>query len=197
MRTWALRLQLAGRRWPLPLLLLGLLLLGNALVFGWLLPATTARTQVAMLAAVVPPSSTTATAAVSVDTPAARLQAFQAVLGEVQPTRAQRTLLTLAAQTGLRLEEARYERAQDTHGLFQEVRMTVPVSGSYRAVRQFTERLLLALPYAALDKVVFKRESAALDTVSAHLTVVLFLQPEAAAAEDRRSALLADAGGRP
>ena len=106
-----------------------------------------------------------------------KLHGFQRLLGEGNADLAQQTLFNTALKTGLVLEEASYERIFEPKGLYQQVRITLPVKGSYPAIRQFCERVLLALPYASLDRVSFKRDNAGFATISATLVFVLFVKP--------------------
>lgn len=115
------------------------------------------------------------------ETPLQRLQAFQALLAKGDAEAAQRTLFTLAAKTGLSLDEASYERVQTSKSELPQLRMTVPVTGSYAAIRQFSAQVLRALPSVALARAAFKRDSVEASTVSATLVFVLFLPAQASA----------------
>lgn len=115
------------------------------------------------------------------ETPLQRLQAFQALLAKGDAEAAQRTLFALAAKTGLSLDEASYERVPESKNELPQLRMTVPVTGSYAAIRQFSAQVLRALPAVALSRAAFKRDSVEASTVSATLVFVLFLPAQASA----------------
>lgn len=54
--------------------------------------------------------------------------------------------------------------------------LKLPVQGPYAALRDFTDRVLLDLPFAALDQLAVKRENVEQDQVSATLQFTLLMQ---------------------
>jgi len=113
-----------------------------------------------------------------------RLRDFRAVLGDVR--RADESLQAVFAageRARLVLDQAEYKLAYDRAGRFWTYAVQLPVSGSYAAIRGFGEQVLLALPYAALDEIDFRRKDIAQPTLEARLHFTLHLDgpPEGAA----------------
>lgn len=101
---------------------------------------------------------------------------FTNVLGDPLDTEKQiKTLFALARKTGLTLSKAEYKFAEDKNGHYRTYQIILPVKGSYSAIRNFCEKSLLAIPFAALDEMGFKRESIASSTLEARLRFTLFL----------------------
>jgi hypothetical protein len=104
------------------------------------------------------------------------LAAFYDVLGETRYAEQQiKTLFAIAEKTGLILNLADYKFAEDKIGRFQTYQIVLPVKGSYGAIRQFCEQVLLAIPFASLDEMHFKRDGIASGTLEARLRLTLYL----------------------
>jgi hypothetical protein len=104
------------------------------------------------------------------------LSAFYDVLGETRYVEQQiKTLFAIAEKTGLILNLADYKFAEDKNGRFQTYQIVLPVKGSYGAIRQFCEQVLLAIPFASLDEMHFKRDGIASGTLEARLRLTLYL----------------------
>jgi hypothetical protein len=118
------------------------------------------------------------------------LQNFYQVLGDVEKTeRYLATMFEEAGKQGLFLDQAEYRLAYDKNGRFYTYSIKLPVSGSYIALRNFCEHLLLSLPYASLDDVSFKRREIGETTLDAKLHFTLYLNgPEGYAAGIAESA---------
>jgi hypothetical protein len=102
-----------------------------------------------------PASSVDSTAAVA----ASRLAEFQAVLGDAaHQEELTRTMFDAAARTGLVLAEGEYTRTLDKSGGYLRLTVSQPMRGTYAQTRAYCDRVLAAVPYAALDDLHFKRE---------------------------------------
>jgi hypothetical protein len=107
-----------------------------------------------------------------------RLAAFYAALGDAGHTEEVVTrLFQVAAETGVVLDKAEYKPARDTTGRFETYTIILPVKGDYARLRRFCEQVLLAVPYASLDDMRFKRGSANEQGVEASLRFTVFLRP--------------------
>jgi hypothetical protein len=101
---------------------------------------------------------------------------FVDVLGDAHDTEQQiRILFALSRKTGLTLSQAEYKLVEDKNGLYRSYQILLPVKGSYGAIRQFCEKTLLAIPFASLDEMSFKRETIASDALEARLRFTLYL----------------------
>jgi hypothetical protein len=107
---------------------------------------------------------------------AARLEAFRAQLGDSNDVEKYlRTIFDKAASQGLMLTQGRYQIEENGVGAYQTVRIELPVTGRYVAVRSFAEEILLAMPHAALESIQFRRESARDNEIKAQLNFNLYL----------------------
>jgi hypothetical protein len=105
-----------------------------------------------------------------------RLAAFYAALGQYRYAEQQvKTLFAIATKTGLTLDQAEYRSAADKQGRFYTYQVNFPVKGSYPAIRRFCEQVLLAVPFASLDQMSFKRDAIGANVVEAKLHVTLYL----------------------
>jgi hypothetical protein len=107
---------------------------------------------------------------------AQRLDALYRALGEHRYAEQQvKTLFAVAAKNNLVLMQADYRSAYDKAGKFHTYQIVLPVKGSYAAIRAFCEQVLLAIPFASLDQVNFKRDAIASNTIEAQLHLTLYL----------------------
>lgn len=105
-----------------------------------------------------------------------RLHQFYDTLGEQGYVEQQvKTLFSLAHKNGLTLNQAEYQSALDNQGHFFTYTVSLPVRGTYSAIRLFCEQTLLAIPFAALDDISFKRDSADSQTPEAKLRFTFYL----------------------
>jgi hypothetical protein len=105
-----------------------------------------------------------------------RLESFYDTLGERRFSEQQiKTLFSLAQKSGLTLHQAEYKSTADKNGRFHTYQIVLPVKGSYGAIREFCEQTLLAIPFASLDELSFKREAIASGAVEARLRFTLYL----------------------
>lgn len=84
-------------------------------------------------------------------------------------------LFRAASESGLALKQGEYHTSYERAGLYYTYRITVPVRGTYSNIRQFCERALIAIPYAALDEVQFKRSAIGDTSIEAKLQFTLYL----------------------
>lgn len=105
-----------------------------------------------------------------------RLASFYEALGEKRFAEQQlKTLFAAAAKNGLALNQAEYKFALDKDGRYYTYQINLPVKGSYDAIRQFGEQVLLAIPFASLDEINFKREAIANRMLEARVRITLYL----------------------
>lgn len=125
-----------------------------------------------------------------------RLAVFYDTLGDAHYAEQQvKTLFAIAAKNGLVLNLADYKFGEDRNGRYRTYQIVLPVKGPYGAIRQFCEQTLLAIPFASLDEMNFKRDAIANRTLEARLRFTLYLNDRQRAGEDRESA--ADSGAKP
>jgi hypothetical protein len=106
-----------------------------------------------------------------------RLDAFYAALGDgghTEQTVSQ--LFEAAAQAGVVLDKAEYKPAHDVAGRFDTYTIVMPVKGDYSSLRRFSAIVLAKVPYAALDDMRFKRNSASDHVIEANLRFTVFLR---------------------
>lgn len=87
-----------------------------------------------------------------------------------------KVMFAIAEQTGLHLDQGEYQMQLDSNGSTYRYQILLPVKGSYGAIRRFCEKTLLALPFASLDELSFKRESIGEDALDADLRFTLNLK---------------------
>ena len=105
------------------------------------------------------------------------LAAFYGALGERHGAEQQvKTLFALAAKSGLVLRQGEYKPGYDRNARVGLYQLSLPVSGSYRAIWQFTLLALRAIPFASLDEITFHRDAIGDTTVEARLRLTLYLR---------------------
>lgn len=79
----------------------------------------------------------------------------------------------LGAAAGLQLNRVDYHTEVDAGGRFNRLLITLPMTGSYPAVRKFMFTLMAEFPGLSLDKIDMKRDQTASAQVetSAHMTL--------------------------
>lgn len=153
----------------------GLLTLAVFAILLWLLPQRAQQEKrqanaLAQLARPTPPPEV-------VEATANRnLALFYASLGEAHYAEQQvKTLFALAAKAGLTLKQGEYLRTVDTAGRFLRYQVILPVKGNYRAVWQFSQQALAAIPFASLDEMSFKRDTIGEAGLDARLRLTIYL----------------------
>ena len=178
--TIGLRLQLAIRRlgWANALAIL-LLLLACCGFFGVLpeLRAHDVRSRIALEQARKSLAQPQAVAALPAQSPTEQhLQAFRDLLGESRFAEQQiKTLFSIAAKNNLSLSQGEYKLLHEKNGGFDAYAIVLPVHGQYGAIRTFCQQVLLAVPFASLDQVDFKREAVNNSNLEAKLRFTLYL----------------------
>ncbi|WP_186208677.1 hypothetical protein [Burkholderia gladioli] len=174
-----LRLRLALARFGTGPLAAGAALVCAALLWLGVLPGMAARVEdetrsAARLATLPPPKPVISAPELAAD----RLAGFYRGLGDSAHTGEIVTrLFEAAAAAGVTLDKAEYKPGHDTPGRFDTYTIVLPVKGDYAKLRLFSEKVLLAVPYAALDDMRFKRGSANDAGVEANLRFTAFLRP--------------------
>ncbi len=95
--------------------------------------------------------------------------------GEAAPEAVAR-IFAAAGHAGLRLEEGGYRVATQPGSGLRRYQITLPVRGSYPAIRAFLAEAMERRPELALDSLSFSRESIASPEVEARLNLSLFLR---------------------
>jgi hypothetical protein len=114
-----------------------------------------------------------------------RLQQFYRTLGETHYVEQQvDTLIALAHKNGLDIIAADYQFAENKPGLFNTYTVTMPIQGPYAMVRQFCNQALIAIPFATLDELSFKRSAIANQIIETRVRFILYLDINA---KQRRS----------
>ena len=174
-----LRLRLALSRFGTGTLLAGALLAAAALLWLGVLPGMSARVadetrSVARLRSLPVPKPVVPAPVLA----AGRLADFYAGLGDSAHTgEIVMRLFEAAAAAGVTLDKAEYKPGHDAPGRFDTYTIVLPVKGDYARLRQFSEKVLVSVPYAALDDMRFKRNSANDPGVEANLRFTAFLRP--------------------
>lgn len=105
-----------------------------------------------------------------------RVAEFYDALGERRYAEQQlKTLFALAQKSGVAIAAAEYKTGLERNSHVHTWHIALPVRGSYAALRQFSEQVLLAIPFAALDELRFKREVIASPLLEARLRFTLYL----------------------
>ncbi|MNS03128.1 hypothetical protein D3C72_344560 [compost metagenome] len=105
-----------------------------------------------------------------------RLASFNGVLGSKEHIEHYiKTSLFLAQDSGLTVTQADYKYNENVSGKFYTYQITLPIKGTYRSVRQFYEKLLQAFPFASIDEMNFKRDTAISNLIEAQVRFTLFM----------------------
>ena len=175
----ALRLRLALTRCSTGALVAAVLVLVAAGLWFALLPSMSAQVDRQARAVALARSAPLPKPVVSAPVLASeRLTAFYAALGDGAHT--ERVVINLfgaASDAGVVLDKAEYKPAHDFGGRFDTYTITLPVKGDYSSLRRFSEKVLVSVPYASLDDMRFKRNSASDPAVEANLRFTAFLRP--------------------
>jgi hypothetical protein len=170
-----LRIRLALARWQPVAVVSAMLILAALASLAWLAQANEllrGEQELARRMAALPPAQ------VKAPPPGANenLAAFYAALGERRYAEQQvKTLFGLAAKSGLVLRQGEYKAGYDRNARVHTYQVTLPVSGSYRAIWQFALQALRAIPFASLDEISFRRDAIGEASVEARLRLTLYL----------------------
>ena len=109
-----------------------------------------------------------------------RLAEFYNVLGEDAYREQQiKTVFGIAGKTGVHLNQAEYKVAVQKNGKFRTYEISLPLTGSYTQIREFCEKTLLAIPFASLDEMSFKRDNVSNTMLETKLRFTFYLSDEA------------------
>lgn len=84
-------------------------------------------------------------------------------------------LVALARRQGLLLEQGEFRWSSDTSEPLARYTAVLPVKGSYRAVRRFSQDAVQATPGLAIEEIQLRRGDPRSRTVDAQLKLVLFV----------------------
>lgn len=183
-----LTIRLALARFGWANILACLLCIGGMAAWAWGVPRLHARMQMQQQAISAAQKSLHA-ASRPTPSPARplaeeRLANFYDNLGEKPYAEQQvKTLFAIAGKTQLTLKQAEYKPAFDKNGQYYTYQIVLPVKGSYGAIRQFCEQTLLAIPFASLDEISFKRDAIGSRMLEAKLRFTLYLAGAASSAQ--------------
>ncbi len=85
-------------------------------------------------------------------------------------------LFSLAAKHGLTLTQGEYATAFHAASGVYTYQITLPVKGSFQAVRDFSLAYLRAVPFASLDEISIKRETIGEPFIEANVRLTLYLR---------------------
>lgn len=104
--------------------------------------------------------------------------AFTAVLADPAKTSQdlQQVFSHLQA-AGIKTQQAEYQYQSAKHGDFDVMRISIPVVGSYVAIRQGIENILRHMPGVSVDQVSFERKTAGSSRVDGQIRLSLWLHP--------------------
>jgi len=182
----SLRIRL-GKLGLLPCLVMTFLLVG---VMSWFVFSVQARTQKKQVEA--NKQTRRATPKQPVLVPAAQsgssqrnLRAFYDLLGDSsEAERHVSSLFSIAAKIGIDLDQGEYKWEFDRNSRTYRYQIVLPVKGSYSLIRQFCEKSLLAIPFASLDEVKFRREAVGEDTLDGSVKFTIFYSESPRARRD-------------
>jgi hypothetical protein len=113
---------------------------------------------------------------VTLDPSAQNLAAFYAALGNPSDVEDYlKTVLAVAAKNNIRMQSAEYVLGQDKEGGYVTYQMLFPIKGTYSAIRAFCDQTLLALPFASLTDISFKRDAIGNPSIDAKVRMTLYL----------------------
>jgi len=189
-----LRLRLALARSSTGALVSCALMLAAAVLWFVLLPGMSARVDERGRAVVQARSAPLPKPVVSAQTLAAeRLAAFYGALGSTAHTeQVVSRLFDAASDAGVVLDKAEYKPSHESAGRYDIYTIILPVKGDYARLRRFCEKVLLTIPYAALEDMRFTRNSANDQAVEASLRFTVFLRPETAASASASSSAVVE-----
>ncbi|MCV2359134.1 hypothetical protein LNV08_09110 [Paucibacter sp. TC2R-5] len=85
-------------------------------------------------------------------------------------------LFEMAERSEIQLDTGEYKWQAERGIGVDRYSVRLPIKGSYVHIREFCERALIALPFASIDQLSLKRETAADENVGATLQLTLFLR---------------------
>jgi Tfp pilus assembly protein PilO len=105
------------------------------------------------------------------------LQAFERGLAsDADARRLMQRIWSDAARTGVRLSKVDYRTEVDLAGGFSRLQISMPLGGTYPAMKKFVFGLMAMSPMLSLDKLDIKRESASQPDIEATLHMTLLVR---------------------
>ena len=166
-----LRLRLVAKRLGVAGCVALALLLAGACALAWSLKV---RQQAAEP---LPPAPPVLVQAAPPPTANENLAHFYATLGEKRLAEQQvKQLFDIAAKTGLALEQGDDTVSVDKASGVSAYQVTLPLTGAYQNISQFSMQALSAIPFAALDDIAFRRETISEPVVEGRMRFTLYLK---------------------
>ncbi len=187
---YALTLRLGCSRfgWS-SLIILAIFCLGSACWFWWIPTLSSSNRQQSVWIKeqhLALSSSSTASKAPSLSQSQKRLSDFYSVMGDSRRTDAHlRILFEMAQASGITLSKGEYKSEYDPVSKIHNYQIQLPVTGSYGAILNFCEKVLLALPFASLDELNVKRDRIGSQLLNVQLRFTMFLYAPPAAQTHR------------
>lgn len=127
--------------------------------------------------------------------PAERVDSFESMLGSPQQLSSTiRVVFDAARDQGLVLSEGAYSLSQNQQGRYGVYKLVLPVTGAYGQVRDFAERVLLAVPFAALEEIRFRRKSVSTARLDVTIRFAFYLGEGERATASTDSGLIRELG---
>lgn len=125
-----------------------------------------------------------------------RLDDFYSALGERRHVDSHlRVIFELAQAAGLVFSKGEYKTEYDPASKSTSYQIQLPVTGTYSAILNFCEKVLLTMPFASLDELSIKRDRIGSQVLNIQLRFTLFLYAPLKA--PRTNVLVAMEGGTP
>lgn len=108
---------------------------------------------------------------------ALRLETIYNRLGDIHSTEQQlKIIFETAKKNNLVIAQAEYTMTENQSGHYSTYQIALPLKGTYRSIRTFSEHVLAAIPFASLDMMTFKRETIGATVLDAQLRFTLYLK---------------------
>ena len=172
---WRAQAAMRTLGWPG---VVGLGLLAFCLAFYWsaLLPAKTRLAEMQEQAGSLGARLAHMKTQPQLVTPETQLAAFYRIFPDFAATPDLLEKLYAAAEaSGIVLEQGEYRVVPGKEDKLDRYQVTLPVRGTYPAVRKFLGRVLADLPAASLDSVSFQRQKVGDMTVESQIKLTLYL----------------------
>lgn len=105
------------------------------------------------------------------------LQQFRSVLASQDATPTQlRVIHQKAIEAGLSVAQLDVRRQQDSASGVSQLQVSLPLKGSYPALKQFCRVMLAQMPSVSIDQLIIKREQTNSNVVEAQLTLSIWQQ---------------------
>ncbi len=177
---YTLKMRLAGARFGWGPLSLAMIFILGSLCWLWWIPAQDSliRVQTAsinqqrhILANTLPLGIKAV-----ISTTQQRLDNFYSALGERRHVDSHlRIIFELAQAAGIVFSKGEYKAEYDPASKSTSYQIQLPVTGTYSAILNFCEKVLLTIPFASLDELSVKRDRIGSQVLNVQLRFTLFL----------------------